>query len=128
MFLGFGDRPDHKHVDTCQYCELIPEVARCLEGTLNQIEESELLTPQKINVMRFEVQDSLKKIFDLMSHTIRDQVQQNGWEKMIEQMMPHQSFLTVSMTTLLEHSEAYPTEYTLCSVNEGAARYRTEIC
>ena len=95
---------------------------------MNQIEESELLTPQKINVMRFEVQDSLKKIFDLMSHTIRDQVQQNGWEKMIEQMMPHQSFLTVSMTTLLEHSEAYPTEYTLCSVNEGAARYRTEIC
>ena len=69
-------------------------MVRRLEGILNYVKEKNLLPPLKINMLRFEIQDSHRKIFAFIGHAIRNQVQNNHWEGLMHQMKPHQAFVT----------------------------------
>ena len=73
-----------------------------LQRFLSWIEEENNLPPLTIQMLRHNIEDSHLKIKELMSHTIRNQIQNNHWESMINEANPNRVFVTVSQ---LHHRE-----------------------
>ena len=67
-----------------------------LQRFLSWIEEENNLPPLTIQMLRHNIEDSHLRIKDLMSHTIRNQIQNNQWESMINEANPNRVFVTVS--------------------------------
>ena len=69
--LSFGRGCGQVHIDTCQYCQLVPDIVRTLEHFLNSIEGKDVLPLLQIQMLRYDIHDAHQRVNNFMAHTIR---------------------------------------------------------
>ena len=87
---------EEDHEEVCENCQLVPEIVQALEGVLQTLKDSNDM-PESLTFeeARFDLHDSHRKIFNLMSHLQRNQVSQTEWEALLHEKRPDRAFCTM---------------------------------
>ena len=108
--LFFGRGCGKVHNDTCEYCQLVPDVVRSLEHFLNSIEGKAELPLLQIQMLRYDIHDAHQRVKNFMAHTIRCCVLvilTNNTERSACTPLPRTTADTKSLTVQLLHSAVH---------------------
>ena len=92
----FSHSCGEEHNEVCENCQLIPDIVQVLEGVLKTLKDSNHFPDQiSFDEASFDLHDAHKKIWNLMSHLMRNHMSQKEWEDMLQEGKPHRALMTM---------------------------------
>ena len=82
------------HWETCDNCELLPNVITIMRAILEELISSNHIAERDFEEKLFEMETSHRKITEFIHHLIRNHQSNGSWQNLMDQQKEHQAFAT----------------------------------